>query len=129
MNEQTQIVDAAHAFATAIARQDTQALGELLAPGFLLRTPGGPTISAKEFIASTRAISVEIVFVRLEQLQVDLSETGALVTAIQHARIVDGDTYDEQRPFAALFVKNRAGRWQVRLALDLPETPQAEDAA
>jgi ketosteroid isomerase-like protein len=129
MEEHAQIVETANAIAAAIARQDTQTISELLAPDFLLRTPGGATISAPEFLSRVREIPVEILFVRLEQLQLDISPGGALVTGIQHAQMrADGEKFDALRPFADWFVKNSAGRWQLRIALDLPELPDmAED--
>lgn len=124
MEEHAQIVETAQAIAEAIARRDTHAIGQLLAPDFLLRTPGGPTISAPEFLSRVRQIAVEIKFVRLEQLELDISPGGALVTGIQHAQMyADGETFDALRPFADWFVKNSAGRWQLRIALDLPELP------
>lgn len=128
--EHEQIVEAAQAVAHAIARQDVRALTELLAPDFVLRTPGGPVMSSAEFIAKVGEINVEITFVRREQISVDISAAGALVSGIQHAQIrEDGEKFDSHRPFADWFVKNRAGQWVLQHSLDLPEPVLSDDDA
>jgi hypothetical protein len=100
--------------AAAIARRDVRALTGALAPGFLYRTPGGQSLDRETFLKGIAEIPGEIVFVRLVDLEVDLSETGALATGIQHARVrIDGKEIDDRRAFADWFVA-RDGKWQIR---------------
>jgi ketosteroid isomerase-like protein len=122
MDDHAPIIEAAYALTTAIARKDAQSVAALLAPDFVLRTPGGAAVPAAEFIASVREIAADIVFVHLEQVVVDVFDQTALVTGVQHARIrVEDDELDELRPFANWFVRDGAGKWRLRLALDLSE--------
>src|SRR5437870_4549937 len=85
------VVHAATRLADAIARRDVDAIVSLLDPAFLLRTPGGETRDADAFASQIRAIPGEILFVKLDAVNVDLSAAGALVMGIQHARVrIDG---------------------------------------
>ncbi len=125
MHDETRIADAAHHLAAAIARRDPDAVRAVLAPGFVLRTPGGPSIDAAAFVAGLAQIPGEILFVRLEGLEVAPLDGSALVTGVQHASVrVDGKVVDDRRPFADVFVRSDDdGAWRVKLALDLPALP------
>lgn len=93
----------------------------MLAPDFVLRTPGADPTSAADFLAGIRALPAEIVFVRLEELEIDVHDSAAIATGIQHARVVvDGEQVDDRKPFVDWFVKH-AGQWKLRVALNLPE--------
>jgi hypothetical protein len=123
MDEADTVRRAALDVAAAIERRDVRALSGALAPGFLHRTPGGQSLDEETFLKGVAEIPGEIVFVRLVDLEVDLSEAGALATGIQHARVrIDGKEIDDRRAFADWFVA-RDGRWQIRVALDLPLEP------
>ena len=120
MNESDGVLRAAREIAGAIERRDVDALGGLLAPGFLHRTPGGEARDAATFLAGIREIPGEILFVRLEALQVDLSASSALVTGIQRAQVrIDANVIDDRRAFVDWFVLHDGG-WRIRLAVDLP---------
>jgi hypothetical protein len=107
--------------AAAISRRDTSALQEILAPGFVHRTHGGEAVDSVAFLSGVSQIPGEISFVRLEALHVDECPTGALVTGIQHARVVvDGQVYDDRRGFVDWFV-TIDGQWRLQAAVDLPE--------
>jgi ketosteroid isomerase-like protein len=122
MDEHAKIIAAAQALVGAIAGRRADAVRNLLAPDFVLRTPGGGTVNASEFIRSIGEISAEILLIRLEEVAVDVFAHGALVSGIQYAQIrLEGETFHRRRPYADWFVKNAAGNWQVRVALDLPE--------
>jgi len=70
----------------------------------------------------------EIVFVKLESVQIDLVSDGALATGIQHARVrIDGQDIDDRRAFVDWFVKSD-GKWQFRVAVDLPAPIEAAGA-
>jgi ketosteroid isomerase-like protein len=121
------VMDAAVRIADAIGKRDVGALGRELAPGFLMRTPGGDTRAAAAFLDAISQIPGEIVFVKLVALNVDVSGDGALATGVQHAQVrMDGQTIDDKRPFVDWFVKHE-GEWRLRLAVDLPAA--AEEAA
>ncbi|MET0389742.1 MAG: nuclear transport factor 2 family protein [Polyangiales bacterium] len=122
MDDHAQIIEAAHAIASAIARKDTRAMAEFLTPDFVYRTPGIGAVDLKTFFQGIKEISAEIVFVHLEHLSVDRVADAALVTGVQHARVrIGAEMIDEWRPFVDWFVKSPFGKWQVRVALDLPE--------
>jgi ketosteroid isomerase-like protein len=127
MDESEQVVQAARQIAQAIAGRDVEALARWLAPGFVHRTPGGPTRDAASFLDGIRQIPGEIVSVTLASVTVDISGSGALVTGIQLAQVrIDGQTFDDRRGFVDWFVK-QADEWRLRAAVDQPELGTAPD--
>ena len=117
------LIEWSHRIAAAIAARDTAALAALLAPGFVHRTHGGERSDAEAFLQGLAQIPGEIAFVRLENLVVDAASDGALVTGVQHARvIVDGASIDDRRSFADWFVKQE-GEWRIQAAVDLAAAP------
>jgi ketosteroid isomerase-like protein len=126
MTDLDRVKQAALDVAAAIERRDVEALAAALAPGFLYRSPGSETRTREAFLEGVSGIPGEILFVRLETIDVDLSEAAALVSGIQHARVrIDGKEIDDRRAFVDWFV--RVGpEWKIRAAIDLPlveETP------
>lgn len=123
MDELDAVKRAALDVAAAIERRDVGTLTGALAPGFLYRAPGGQSLDADTFLKGIAEIPGEILFVRLVDLEVDLSGAGALATGIQHARVrIDGKEIDDRRAFVDWFVA-RNGKWQIRVAVDLPLEP------
>ncbi|MGK2857571.1 MAG: nuclear transport factor 2 family protein [Thermoanaerobaculia bacterium] len=126
MDESDRALRAATEMAGAIERRDVEALERALAPGFLHRTPGGETRDAETFLQGILEIPGEIVFGKLLCVAVDLSESGAMVTGIQHARVrVGGVEIDDRRAFVDRFA-TLDGSWRIRVAVDVPlaeETP------
>jgi hypothetical protein len=121
MIERAQIIAVSERLAAAIARRDTGAIRPVLAPGFVHRSHGGNAVDEKAFLAAIAAIPGDIVFVKLEELQVDLTPGGALVTGVQHAQVrVDGELVNDRRRFIDWFV-NITGSWRIQAAVDLPE--------
>ena len=121
MTDREQISELAHALADAISRRDAAAISSMLASNFAMRTPGtGPT-SAADFLEGIRSLPSEITFVRLEELEIDVHDSSAIATGIQHARVVvGGEQIDDRKPFVDWFVK-QAGAWKLRVALNWPE--------
>jgi ketosteroid isomerase-like protein len=120
MDDKDSIMEASLAMADAIARRDVDRVASLLAPGFVHRSPGGDSTDVESFLEGIRQIPGEIVFVRLERVQVDIAGGQALATGIQHARVrIDGQDLDDRRAFVDWFVKDE-GRWKFRVAIDLP---------
>jgi hypothetical protein len=120
MPDRMRIAAAAEAVAAAIGARDVQTLRGLLAPGFTHRTHGGEAAGAETFLAGIAAIPGEIIFVRLEDLRIDLTPTGVLVTGFQHAQVrIDGQTIDDRRGFIDWFV-DVSGEWKIQAAVDLP---------
>ena len=120
---------AAAEIADAIGRRDADAVTRWLAPGFVHRSPGGAASDARSFAQAIRDIPGEILFVRLVDVEVDLSDAGALVTGIQHARVRIEDTeIDDRRAFVDWFVK-RDGEWRILVAVDLPSAEEHADTA
>jgi ketosteroid isomerase-like protein len=119
--ERDKVIEAAHALAAAISRRDTAAVRELVTPDFLLRTPGKGAVNVDAFVAGIQQIPGEIVSVRLEHLELDPTPAGVLVTGIQHAQVrIEGTLVQDVRPFVDWFVQSAGGRWQVKVAVDLP---------
>jgi ketosteroid isomerase-like protein len=120
MDDRSEIIEASEHMATAIARRDLSAIRALLAPGFVHRTIGGAAIDVDAFVRGIEQIPGDIVFVRLEQLEVDVSGGSALVTGVQHAQVrMDGKLVDDRRSFVDWFVRD-SGYWRIRVAIDLP---------
>ena len=120
MSEREQVAEASEKIAAAIARRDVTAIRELLAPGFVHRTLGGGGVDAEAFLRAVAGIPGEITFVKLEQIDIDMAATGALVTGVQHAQVVlDGQVVDDRRGFVDWFVQ-QAGAWRIQAAVDLP---------
>jgi hypothetical protein len=106
--------------ADAIGHRDLATIRTLLSREFTHRKPGGPAVDADLFLRGIEQIPGEIAFVRLEQLEVDMSDAAALVTGIQHAQVrLDGKVIDDRRTFVDWFV-NEGGEWRIRVALDVP---------
>lgn len=121
MDDSAEIERLAHAIAAAIQAKDERALLSYLSPDFILRRPGMNPQGAAEFVAAVCSLSLELVFVRIEELAIDLTGDAALATGIQHSQVrIDGQTIDSRQPFIDWFVKN-AGRWQLHVALDLSD--------
>jgi hypothetical protein len=121
--ERDAVARTAERIAAAIARRDLPAIRELLAPEFVHRTHGGQAVQAEQFLAAIGRIPGEILFVKLERLDIDLSDGWALVTGVQHAQVrVDGQVVDDRRGFVDLFV-HQAGTWRIQAAVDLPGIP------
>ncbi len=75
------------------------------------RPAGGAAVDAETFLANITKIPGEILFVRVEQLTVDISGDSAIVTGIQQARLeIDGSVVDDRRAFVDWFVQE-TGNW------------------
>lgn len=120
MDELDNVRQAALKMADAIGRRDVTVVASLLAPDFLHRTPGSEARDAEAFVSAIREIPGEIAFVKLDSMQIDLCDGGALATGIQHSRVrIDGQDIDDRRAFVDWFVKH-AGEWKFRVAVDMP---------
>ena len=118
-----QIIAVAEEIAQAIGGRDTARLRSLVAPGFTHRTHGGHAAGLERFLEGIAGIPGRIVFVRLEDVRVDLTPAGALVTGFQHAQLtIDGQTIDDRRGFIDWFVEVD-GQWKIQAAVDLPDAP------
>lgn len=120
MTETLGVLAVATEIAAAIERRDSEKLASLLSSDFVYRTPGGDKRNAEAFLQGVREIPGDIVFVRLANLEVDLSAAGALVTGIQHARVrIEAQEIDDRRAFVDWFVRQDQS-WRLRTAVDLP---------
>ena len=110
----------ARRIAAAIAARDTATLQMLLADGFAHRAPGGANTDAAAFLKAIAEIPGEIVSVELEDLSIDIVDSAALATGIQHATVrIDGQLITDRRGFVDWFVKV-GDDWRIRVAIDLP---------
>ena len=117
------IAAAAEAVANAIGTRDVNALRGLLAPGFVHRTHGGEVAGLEKFLAGIAAIPGEIMFVKLEDLRLDVTPAGVLATGVQHAQLrIDGQTIDDRRCFIDWFVDVN-GEWKIQAAVDVAMAP------
>ena len=107
-----------HGIAAAIARRDIGVLASLLAPDFTQRGADGTVAGPAAFLDAIGQIPGEIVLVQVDRLTVDAHGDAAMVTGVQHARVViDGATVDDRRAFADFFVRIH-GAWKLRAAAD-----------
>lgn len=129
MDDSTRVIEAAETIAAAIGRRDVEAIEPLLAPGFIHRTPGAGSTDARAFLEAIRNIPGDIIFVKLESIDVDIVDGGAMATGIQHAQVrIDGETIDDRRAFVDWFERH-AGEWSIRLAVDMPAPAEASPEA
>ena len=114
------LLNAAHAIAAAIGRRDVKALQAFLTAEFMHHGEGGTRSDGAAFLEGVRAIPGEILFVRLDRVDVERARDAAMLTGTQHAQVrVEGNTIDDRRGFADLFVKV-GGAWRLRAAADFP---------
>jgi ketosteroid isomerase-like protein len=114
--------------ADAIGKRDVAAIATLVTTDFVHRSPGGAATDRERFLEGIRQIPGEIVFVKLESVQIDVVGDGAIATGIQHARVrIDGQDIDDRRAFVDWFVRHDS-TWKFRLAVDLPAPTEAAGA-
>jgi hypothetical protein len=119
MAEREEILEISHRIAEAIGRRDVAWLSAVLAPGFVQRTPAGDTNDATAFLRAIGGIEAEILLVRLEKVEIDVADSGALATGVQLARVkVNGEEVEDRRGFVDWFVKV-GGNWRLQVAVDL----------
>src|SRR5688500_9260650 len=122
MPDRMRIAAAAEAVAAAIGARDVNRLRGLLAPGFVHRRHGGEVAGLETFLAGITAIPGEIVFVKLEDLRLDVTPSGVLATGFQHAQLqIDGQTIDDRRGFIYWLVDDK-GEWKFQAAVDVDTT-------
>jgi ketosteroid isomerase-like protein len=119
MDDRARLVSLSEQLASAIAKRDVSTVRRFLADGFVQRPAGGAAVDTEAFLANIDKIPGEILFVKVEQLTVDVSGDGAIVTGIQQARLeIDGSVVNDRRAFVDWFVKD-TGDWKLRTAVDL----------
>ena len=120
MADAEQLIAISEQLAASIARRDVAAVRGLLATGFAQRSAGGPAIDADAFLAAITKIPGDILFVKVDQLTVDVTADHAVVTGIQRTQLkIDGAVVIDRRAFVDWFVRESGG-WKLRLAVDLP---------
>ena len=126
MDDRVPVIHAAEAIAAAIRRKDGPAVRQRLAAGFAQRSLGGSSSDADAFIEGIAAIAGDILTIRLEQLEVDLTPLGAIATGIQFAQVrIGGNVIDDRRGFIDVFVQQE-GEWRLQAAVDAP-APALDD--
>jgi len=119
MGDREQLIDISEQLASAISRRDVAAVRGFLADGFVQRLVGEKAVDTETFLANITRIPGDILFVKVEQLTVDIWGDSAIVTGIQQARLeIDGSVVNDRRAFVDWFVKEN-GDWKVRTAVDL----------
>lgn len=120
MTDVTALRALADSIADAIGKRDVDALARVLAPEFVHRGDAGAESDGAAFLEGIRGIPGEIVFVRLERVDVAIEGDAAMLTGIQRAQVrIDGAVIDDRRAFADFFVK-LDGTWKLRGAADFP---------
>jgi hypothetical protein len=119
MDARDEVLELSRRIAEAIGRRDLGWLSGMLAPGFVQRTLAGDANDAAAFLRAIEGIDVEILFVRLERVEVDVRDAGALATGVQLARVrVNGEEAEDRRGFVDWFVRVEGG-WRLQVAVDL----------
>jgi len=125
MDDAQAVMDASRAMPDAIARRDVDTVATLLASDFVYRSHGGEATGSDPFLEGIRQIPGEIVFVKLESVQIDVAGDGAIAIGIQHALVrIDGQDIDDRRAFIDWFVRHDKV-WKLRVAVDLPAPLEA----
>jgi ketosteroid isomerase-like protein len=120
MDDRERLVSLSEQLAAAIARRDVAAVRGVLADGFVQRPAGGAAVDTEEFLSNITNIPGDILFVRVEQLTVDVSGDSAIVTGFQTAQVrIDGEALVDRRAFVDWFVR-LGDQWRLRAAIDLP---------
>jgi ketosteroid isomerase-like protein len=120
MDDREQLIDISQRLAAAISRRDVAAIRDFLAKAFVQRPAGGGAVETDAFLKGVTQIPGDILFVKVEQLTVDVSGDGAIVTGVQQAQLkIDGAVVIDRRPFVDWFVRED-GDWRLRVAIDLP---------
>jgi ketosteroid isomerase-like protein len=118
LTDREAVAACAREVAASIGNRDLASLRQLLAPDFVHRTLGGPTVELEPFLEGISGIPGEILSVELEEVVVDVDSAAALVTGWQRARVrIDGKVVEDRRPFADWFV-SQDGRWRLRVAIE-----------
>jgi hypothetical protein len=119
MDDRARLVSLSEQLASAISRRDVATVRGFLADGFVQRPAGGAAVDTEAFLANIARIPGDIVFVKVEQLTVDIWGDSAIVTGVQQARLeIDGSIVNDRRAFVDWFVKE-TGDWKLRTAVDL----------
>ena len=119
MSSRDEVLELSHRIAEAIGRRDIGWLSGMLAPGFVQRTLLGDARDATAFLKAIEGIEAEILFVRLERVEVDVRDGGALATGVQLARVrVNGEEAEDRRGFVDWFVRVDDD-WRLLVAVDL----------
>jgi len=118
MDDREQLIDISKRLAAAIGQRDIAAVRSLLAKGFVQRPAGADAVDAEAFLTGIAKIPGDILFVKVDQLTVDLSGDGAIVTGMQQAQLkIDGAVVSDRRAFVDWFVKE-SGDWKLRAAIE-----------
>jgi Domain of unknown function (DUF4440) len=126
VNDREALVAVSEKIAAAIGKRDVATLRKMLAPGFVHRTHGEAAVDVNKFLAGVAQIPGEIMAVRLDEIDVDVTASGALVTGIQYAQLrLDGQVIEDRRGFVDWFVK-QDGEWRIQAAVDLPAPSHAK---
>ena len=101
----------------AIRNKDAEALDRLLDEGFVYRSPGGPESCKADFIKVASQLPVRILSVWGEELKVNIYGEAAVLTGVQHAKVLtdDGKEVISSVAFTDIFVKRLNG-WAMTLA-------------
>ena len=107
MDDRAAVMRVAGAVAEAIGRKDAAAVRQMLAVGFVQRSLGGSSSETEAFLDGVASIPGEVLTIRLEQLEVDVTPVGAVATGIQFAQVhVHGQLIDDRRGFVDWFVRD-----------------------
>ena len=113
-----------------IRAKDARALGRLLTPDFVYRTPGA-AVSRADFLKGIASVPGLITSVEGEGLRVSVYGETAILTGVQRARVRadDGTEQEGLNAFTDVFVRQN-GRWRLALAYGVelpapaPESPK-----
>src|SRR5262245_35130001 len=119
MDDRARLISLSEQLASAISQRDVATVRGFLADGFVQRPAGGAAVDTEAFLANIARIPGKILFVKVEQLTVDIRGDGAIVTGIQQARLeIEGSVVNDRRAFVDWFVKE-PGDWKLQTAVDL----------
>jgi hypothetical protein len=101
----------------AIRKKDAPTLGRILDDQFVYRSPHGTDVCKADFIEAVTGLPVMILSIWGEHLQVNIYGEAAVLTGVQHAKVLteDGTEAVSSVAFTDVFIKRLNG-WAMALA-------------
>jgi ketosteroid isomerase-like protein len=115
-------------FWQALQEKDAALFAQVLADGFVCRSPGQPDQQRTPFIATITGMPITVMHVTAEQVTIDLFDNIAILmgTQVAYLRLPNGNEVLERLALTNIF-RYAAHQWQMVLAHPVPLPSQSDD--